>query len=175
MGDLAPEREAIGDLEPEGPPVVVVARHAAPQRAKEKRPPTRGRLAVTAAIGIAAVLAGSFALSALGAPRTSATPTDSIAGPISPSSTIAGSPMEALCLHLRDLQTPREDAYARVASQLAEDEAGFEAAGRVALARAVENARVAVLAYRDALANQADTTAAGAQLGAAVSQLPCTA
>jgi hypothetical protein len=151
-------------------PPAVRPRHAAP--AKVKRPPTRRKLALIAAIGVAAVLLVSFAISSLGAPQGSAGPTTTTTTTTTPPPTSAP-PVEALCLHLRDLQTPREDAFNRLAATLEDDAAAIEEAGKQNLADAVERLRVAVLAYRDALAAQGDTSAAAAQVAAAVSQLPC--
>jgi hypothetical protein len=163
MVDLAPEPE------PERVPPTVVARHAAPPRTKVKRPPTRGRLAALAVLGIATVLVVAFALSSLGAERVAA-PSPAAT---SPSASVSVDPVEALCLHLRDLQTPREDSLTRLATTLDGDAAAFEAAGKQKLAEAVGRMKVAVLAYRDALAAHGDTSAASAQMAAAISDLPC--
>jgi transcription elongation factor Elf1 len=153
-------------------PPAVRPRHAAP--AKVKRPPTRRKLALIAAIGVAAVLLVSFAISSLGAPQGSAAPTTTTTTTTTtPPPPTSAPPVEALCLHLRDLQTPREDAFTRLAATLEDDAAAIEEAGKQNLADAVERLRVAVLAYRDALAAQGDTSAAAAQVAAAVSQLPC--
>ncbi len=167
MVDLAPESEQ----EPAVPPTVI-ARHAAPpSRPTVKRPPTRGRLAVVAAVGIAAVLIVAFALSSLGA-ETQAAQSPS-PPPTSPPTSAAVTGTEALCLHLRDLQTPREDSLTRLAATLENDAAGFDTAGKQKLADAVSQMKTAVLAYRDALAAQGDTSAALAQVAAAYSDLPC--
>jgi transcription elongation factor Elf1 len=165
MEDLGPETAP-------SVPVTVVARHAAPPKAvKLKRPPTRGRLAALAVLGIAAVLVVSFALSSLGAEREAAAPPTSPATSTPAPTSVA--PTEALCLHLRDLQTPREDALTRLAATLEGDSTAIAADGNEKLADAVLQMRVAVLAYRDALAAQGDTSAALAQVAAAYSQLPC--
>jgi hypothetical protein len=171
MADLAPEPEDV----PVVPPTVV-ARHAAPpRRPTVKRPPTRSRLAVLAATGIAVVLIAAFALSSLGAETQAApSPSPSATSPTpSPSASAAVTGTEALCLHLRDLQTLREDSLTRLAATLENDAAGFETAGKQQLAAAVGRMKVAVLAYRDALASHGDTSAAGAQMAAALSDLPC--
>ena len=166
MVDLAPEL----DREPVVPPTVV-ARHAAPpRRPAVKRPPTRGRLAVLAAVGIAAVLIAAFALSSLGAETQAAT---SSPPPTSPPTSASVTGTEALCLHLRDLQTPREESLARLATTLEDDASGFEAAGKQKLAEAVRRMEAAVLTYHDALAAQGDTSAALAQVAAAYGDLPC--
>ena len=152
-------------------------RHAAPPSAPKTTSgsPTRARLATIAAIGIAAVLVIAFALSALGsdgsdgagAAATSTTPSSTAA----PSSSLT--PTETLCLHLRDLQLVRVDNYTRLAAELANDEAAFQAEGDTKLATKVEAMRAAVLAYRDALASQGDTTQVSGQIAQAVGALPC--
>ena len=152
-------------------PVTLPPRHAAPPRAK--RPPTRRKLGALAALGIAAVLVVSFALSSLGAPRGSAPPSAASSTSTSTTPPPSVGPVEALCLHLRDLQTPREDAFTRLAATLEDDATAIAAQGKQNLADAVDRLRVAVTAYRDALAAHADTSAAAAQVGAAVAQLPC--
>jgi hypothetical protein len=122
-------------------------------------------------MGIAAVLIAAFALSSLGA-ETQAAPSPS-SPPTSPPTSAAVTGTEALCLHLRDLQTLREDSLTRLAATLENDAAGFETAGKQKLADAVSRMKTAVLAYRDALAAQGDTSAALAQVAAAYSDLPC--
>ena len=162
MVDLGAEQPTV--------PVTVVARHAAPPKVKVKRPPTRRKLAALAALGIAAVLILAFALSSLGAERQAAPSTSSTTSTPPPSSV---SPTEALCLHLRDLQTPREDSLTRLATTLDGDAAAVAAEGKQKLAEAIQRVKAAVLAYRDALQSQGDLTAAAAQLGAALQQTPC--
>jgi hypothetical protein len=164
---------AMVDLGTEEPtvPVTVVARHAAPPKVKIDGPPTRSKLALLAAIGIAAVLIVAFALSSLGAERQAGPP--AISGPTSTPPPTSVPPTEALCLHLRDLQTPREDSLTRLATTLDADAAAIATEGKQKLADAVQRLRIAVVAYRDALAAQGDTSAAAAQVGAALSQLPC--
>jgi transcription elongation factor Elf1 len=150
-------------------PVALPPRHAAVP--KTQRSATRGKLAAFAAVGIAAVLVLAFALSSLGAPRGSAAATSP-----PPSSTAPASPVDAvqaLCLHLRDLQTPREDAMTRLAATLEDDAAAVGAEGKQRVSDAIERLRVGVLAYRDALAAHGDTSAAAAQIAAAIEQLPC--
>jgi hypothetical protein len=166
MGDLATETGA-----PDRAPAVPVARHAAPPRQRKiRRPPTRARLTTIAAIGIAAVLVIAFALSSLGA-EPSATPSPTQSDTTSPSGSVA--PIDALCLHLRDLQTPREDSLTRLAATLHDDAAAIQADGQPKLADAVRRMSVAVLAYRDALAAKGDTTQAGVQVTDALADLPC--
>jgi hypothetical protein len=161
MVDLAPEPEQV--------PVTVIARHAAPPPGPgRKRPPTRGRLAALAALGIASVLVAAFALSSFGAEKTAPSPESP-----PPTSSGPADPTGALCLHLRDLQTPREDSLTRLAATLESDATAIEAEGKQQLAMAVRRMEVAVLAYRDALAAHGDTSAAGAQIIAASKDLPC--
>jgi hypothetical protein len=156
-----------------GPDEVDDAREPSEVRAAARRArggqPTRGRLAVIAAIGIGVVLAGSFGLSALGDGGT-ATPTTT-----SPPSAASSSlePVAALCLHLRDLQTPRADALARLAEELQADADAFQQVGQGGLASKVLRVRTAALAYRDALLAQGDLTDVSAELGKAVNALPC--
>jgi hypothetical protein len=144
---------------------------AVPTAARPRRggPPTRGRLAVIAAIGIGVVLAGSFGLSALGDGGT-ATPTTSSPS-AAPSSSLE--PAEALCLHMRDLQTLRADALARLADELQADADGFQQAGQGGLSRKVLRLRTAALAYRDVLLAQGDVTDVTAELIKARTALPC--
>ena len=118
-------------------PTPVRPRHAAAPPAPEAAsgPPTRARLATIAVIGIAAVLVVAFALSALGsdgsAGAEAATTSTSSPTP-APSSSLT--PTETLCLHLRDLQLVRVDNYTRLAAELANDEAAFQATGDAKLA-----------------------------------------
>jgi hypothetical protein len=124
-------------------------------------------------IGIAAVLVIAFALSALGSEGsgTDAATTSTSSPTPAPSSSLT--PTETLCLHLRDLQLVRVDNYTRLAAELANDEAAFQAAGDTKLATKVETMRAAVLAYRDALASQGDTTQVSGQIAQALGALPC--
>jgi hypothetical protein len=138
------------------------ARPAPPPR--RSGPPTRGRLAAYAVGGIAAVLAIAFALSALGGGGG-----ETVASSPPPSV----DPVAALCLHLRDLQTPREDSLARLGDTLQTDAATIQAQGDATLAQKVLKVRTAALAYRDALAAHGDLTQVAAQLGAALNKLPC--
>jgi hypothetical protein len=80
---------------------------------------------------------------------------------------------QALCLHLRDLQTPREDAYTRLADTLKADAIAIKAEGDTELTGAVLRMRKAVLAYRDALAAHGDTSAASADIADAIGAMPC--
>jgi hypothetical protein len=133
--------------------------HAAPE------PPVRGpyplaarrvRLGSIAVVGIAAVLIGAFALTRGGGePAPSPTP-DAV---------------QALCLHMRDLQTARVDALARVAQSIAVDADAIEASGNPTLAANVRKLREAILAYRAALASQSDDADEAAALADAISNL----
>lgn len=161
--------------EPERP-APAQPRHAAPPPAPKATsgPPTRARLATIAVIGIAVVLVTAFALSALGTDGSGAdaAATTSTSSPTpAPSSSLTAT--ETLCLHLRDLQLVRVDNYTRLAAELANDEAAFQAAGDAKLATKVEAMRAAVLAYRDALASQGDTTQVSGQIAQALGALPC--
>jgi hypothetical protein len=125
-------------------------------------------------IGIAAVLVVAFALSALGSDSGSegAAVTTSTSSPTAaPSSSLT--PTETLCLHLRDLQLVRVDNYTRLAAELANDEAAIQAAGDAKLAAKIDTMRTAVIAYRDALASQSDTTQVSGQIAQALGALPC--
>jgi uncharacterized Zn finger protein (UPF0148 family) len=172
MGAFEPEPEP--DLEPE--PALGAAEQPAqgPAHAKEstaaptraRRPPTRARLATIAVVGIVAVVAIAFGLSSWG-DETSATPSPST----SPTPSLTTT--QALCLHLRDLQTPREDAYTRLADTLKADAIAIKAEGDTELTGAVLRMRKAVLAYRDALAAHGDTSAASADIADAIGAMPC--
>jgi hypothetical protein len=124
---------------------------------------------VIAAVGIATVLALAFGLSALGGGSDENAAGESSAGGPSAS----GDPVALLCQHFRDIQTPREDAYTRLADNLQSDAAAIQAQGDAALARKVLKLRVAVLAYRDALTNQGDLTEVSVALGNATKGIPC--
>jgi hypothetical protein len=167
MGQFEPE-----EFEPEPdsvePPATAPAHlktsTAAPTRTR--RPPTRARLATIAIIGIVAIVAIAFGLSSLGeettaAPSSSTSPTPSL------------TTTQALCLHLRDLQTLREDALTRLADTVKADAVAIKAEGDTELTAAVLRLRKAILAYRDALATQGDTSAAAAELGTAIGAMPC--
>jgi hypothetical protein len=82
-------------------------------------------------------------------------------------------PVAALCLHLRDLQTPREDSLTRLGDTLQADATAIQTQGDAVLAAKVLDLRTAALAYRDALVSQGDLTEAATQLGRAVNKLPC--
>jgi predicted nucleic acid-binding Zn-ribbon protein len=164
MQDLGEERP------PERPAEQLPARHAAPTGQAPRRPPTRGRLAAIAAVGIAAVLVIAFALSSFGAGAND-TASPSASGGVSPSG--SSSAVEMLCLHLRDLQTLREDALTGLAAKLSDDMTAIQAEGKQTLGEAVQRMQVAVLAYRDALAAQGDTTQAGIKMYKALGDLPC--
>jgi hypothetical protein len=165
----------MGQLEPDDPPTAATdqaaepaARSSATSRSATAQPrggpPTRGRLAGFAIAGIAVVLAVAFALSAFGDSGGTAA-----AASLSPSV----DPVAALCLHLRDLQTPREDSLTRLGDTLQADASAIQAQGDAVLAAKVLDLRTAALAYRDALVSQGDLTEAATQLGKAVNKLPC--
>jgi galactokinase/mevalonate kinase-like predicted kinase len=120
------------------------------------------------------VLILAFALSAFAgnggdAAASSAPPAS--ASTAAPSSSLK--PTEQLCLHLQDVQLLRVDNYTRLAAELADDEAAIQASGDAKLAAAVDRMRTAVIAYKDALAAQADMTAVTTQMGKAYSAMPC--
>jgi hypothetical protein len=135
--------------------------HAAPERAVRAPDPLaarRLRLGSIAVVGIAAVLIGSFALT-----RGEGEP--------APSPTPASDAVQALCLHMRDLQTARVDALARVAASIAVDADAIEASGNPTLAANVRKLREAILAYRAALASHSGDSAEAAALADAISNL----
>jgi len=132
-----------------------------------RRPPTRGRLAVYAIVGIVAVPAIAFALWSLGGGDEGASPPTSASASPSVGST------EALCLHLRELQTPREDALTRLAATLKADAATFKTEGDSQLAADVLAMRKAVLAYVEVLAVQGDITDVATQMAEALATMPC--
>jgi hypothetical protein len=101
-----------------------------------------------------------------------ATTTTSTSSPTpAPSSSLTVT--QTLCLHLRDLQLVRVDNYTRLAAELANDQAAIQASGDAKLAAKVGTMRTAVLAYRDALASQGDTSQVSRQIGDALGALPC--
>jgi uncharacterized Zn finger protein (UPF0148 family) len=167
MGEFEPE-EFAPEPGPAERPATAPA-HLKTSRAtstRTRRPPTRSRLATIAIVGIVAVVAIAFGLSSLGeettaAPSSSTSPTPSL------------TTTQALCLHLRDLQTPREDAYTRLADTLKADAVAIKAEGDTELTAAVVRMRKAVLAYRDALAAHGDTSAASAEIADAIGAMPC--
>jgi len=168
MGEFEPD-----DVAPSAPPpaatpasVPSVAATTRPAQAPVLRggPPTRTRLAVTALIGIVVVLVAAFALSELGDSGSEATSA-------APSSTLDA--QQALCLHLRDLQMLREDSLARLAVTLQGDADTIRAQGDPSLAAKVLTMKAAVLAFREALVNKTDLTDVTANIGIAVSALPC--
>jgi transcription elongation factor Elf1 len=122
----------------------------------------RLRLGTIALIAIAAIVLGSFLL----------TRGDGATGTQSPSADAVA----AMCLHLRDLQTPRVDAFTRVAAELAADADAIDAAGSPQMAAAVRRLRRAVVGYRDALQTQGgDDSAAAAAMAQALldPDIPC--
>jgi hypothetical protein len=113
-------------------------------------------------------------LSALGGESggaAAATTTSTSSPTAAPSSSLTVT--ETLCLHLRDLQLVRVDNYTRLAAELANDQAAIQASGDAKLAAKVGTMRTAVLAYRDALASQGDTSQVSAQIGQALGAMPC--
>jgi len=113
-------------------------------------------------VAIAAIVLGSFLF----------TRGDGTTGTQSPSADAVAT----MCLHLRDLQTPRVDAFTRVASELAADADAIDAAGSPQTAAAVRRLRRAVTGYRDALQTQGgDDSAAAAAMAEALSDpdIPC--
>jgi hypothetical protein len=93
------------------------------------------------------------------------------AGGSSPSPSV--DPVTALCLDLRNLQTPRVDALTRVLQGLPAHADAIAATGNAALAANVRALAPAITAYRDALATQADDTQALQGMQGALAQLPC--
>ena len=149
-------------IAPAVPSAIPVAT-AAPTRLAAARS-RRLRLGIIALVGIAAIVVGSFLLTRGGEPT----------GAQSPSTTL--DPVAAMCLHLRDLQTPRVDAFTRVATELAADADAIEAAGNPQAADAIRKLRRAVIGYRDALQTQGgDDSAAAAAMAQALSDpnIPC--
>jgi hypothetical protein len=113
-------------------------------------------------VAIAAIVLGSFLL----------TRGDGTTGTQSPSTDAVAT----MCLHLRDLQTPRVDAFTRAAAELAADADAIDAAGSPQTAAAVRRLRRAVIGYRDALQTQGgDDSAAAAAMAQALSDpdIPC--
>jgi len=140
----------------------MAAATAAPARLAGVRS-RRLRLGITALVAIAAIVIGSLLLT-----RGGETPGQS------PSTSL--DPVAAMCLHLRDLQTPRVDAFTRVATELSSDADAIEAAGNPQAADAVRRLRLAVIGYRDALQTQGgDDSAAAAAMAQALSDpnIPC--
>jgi DNA-directed RNA polymerase subunit RPC12/RpoP len=134
----------------------------APERSSAADLSRRLRLGTIAVVGIAAIVLGAFLLTRGGG----------TAGTQSPSADAVAT----MCLHLRDLQTPRVDAFTRVASELAADADAIEAAGNTQTAVAVRRLRRAVIGYRDALQTQGgDDSAAAAAMAQALSDpdIPC--
>src|SRR5512141_2742221 len=161
--DVEPVAPNAAAPEPRPTPAPITSPTRAASAASAGGPPSRARLATIAVIGIVAVLAIAFALSSLGGGNGQATsPT--------PSSTLDA--RAALCLHLRDLQMPREDSLARLAVTLQSGADTFQAQGDAALANKVLKLKTAVLAYREVLVNQGDLTDVSVQMGKALSALP---
>ena len=113
-------------------------------------------------VAIAAIVSGSFLL----------TRGDGTTG----TQSLSADAVATMCLHLRDLQTPRVDAFTRVAAELAGDADAIDAAGNPHTAAAVRKLRRAVIGYRDALQTQGgDDSAALAAMAQARSDpdIPC--
>lgn len=158
MGEFEPEpSSAASPVEPVVAPARTGGRQGPPKRSG-RRPPTRARLATIAVVGILAVIAVAYALSSLAA---------------SPSPSPSLTTTQQLCLHLRDLQTPREDALTRLADTLNADAVAIEAEGDTELTAAVLRMRRAVLDYRDALAAHGETSTASAEIADAYVGMPC--
>jgi len=122
----------------------------------------RLRLGSIAVVAIAAIVLGSFLL----------TRGDGTTGTQSPSADAVAT----MCLHLRDLQTPRVDAFTRAAAELAADADAIDVAGNPQTAAAVRRLRRAVIGYRDALQTQGgDDSAAAVAMAHALSDpdIPC--
>jgi DNA-directed RNA polymerase subunit RPC12/RpoP len=122
----------------------------------------RLRLGTIALVAIAAIVSGSFLL----------TRGDGTTGTQSPSADAVAT----MCLHLRDLQTPRVDAFTRVAAALVADADAIDAAGNPETAAAVRRLRGAVIGYRNALQTQGgDDKAAAAAMAQALADpdIPC--
>ena len=170
MGEFEPEPASEEELQVEAASVSVRPTRAPRPRSSGGRPPTRTRLATIAVAGIIAVVAIAFALSSLSSlGGDGGAGTSSSVGSPAPSLTAT----QALCLHLRDLQTLREDALTRLVDTLKADAVAIKAEGDTDLTAAVLKMRKAVLAYRDALAAQGDTSAASALIADAYSGMPC--
>ena len=169
MGEFEREPASEEEIQVEPASVPVRPTRGSRRRSPGGRPPTRARLATIAIAGIVAVVGIAFGLSLLSPPGGDTAATSSGATSPSPSLTTT----QALCLHLRDLQTPREDAFTRLADTLKADAVAIKAEGDTELTAAVLKMRKAVLAYRDALAAQGDTSAASALIADAYSGMPC--
>ena len=113
-------------------------------------------------IAIGAIVLGSFLL----------TRGDGTTG----TQSLSADAVATLCLHLRELQTPRVDAFTRAAAELAADADAIDAAGNPQTAAAVRRLRRAVIGYRDALQTQGgDDSAAAAAMAHALldPDIPC--
>jgi ribosomal protein L37AE/L43A len=164
-----PEPEAGPEPEPEWSPAPIDTAPAPVSTPHGRRPLTRTRLAVFAIVGVIAVPAIAVALWSLGGGETGAS--SSISPSPLPSASVDST--EALCLHLRELQTPREDALTRLAATLKADAVTFKAEGDFELAVDVLAMRKAVLAYVEVLAAQGDITDVATQMASALSAMPC--
>jgi len=134
----------------------------APAGSSSADPRRRLRLGTIALVAIAAIVLGSFLL----------TRGDGTTGTQNPSADAVAT----MCLHLRDLQTPRVDAFTRVAAELAADADAIDAAANPQTAAAVRRLRRAVIGYRDALQTQGgDDSAAAVAMAHALSDpdIPC--
>jgi len=145
------------------------ARHGAPETPqaittsgaeRQGRPRQPNMVPLLAVAGIVLVVIVAFLLTR-GGGSEAASPTPTL------------DPVAALCLHLRDLQTPRVDAFTRVAQEISADATAIAATGNQQLASNVRRLRTAVIAYRDVLATQGDDTQAIKDMAAALQKIPC--
>jgi DNA-directed RNA polymerase subunit RPC12/RpoP len=151
-----------GPAVPVAPAPADVPTTPAPVGSSDAQRSRRLRLGTIAVVAIAAIVLGSFLL----------TRGDGTTGTQTPSLDAVAT----MCLHLRDLQTPRVDAFTRVAAELAADADAIDAAGNPQTAAAVRRLRRAVIGYRDALQTQGgDDSAAAAAMAQALSDpdIPC--
>ena len=142
-------------------PAPAHAAPTAPPRSPDGLAARRLRLGSIAVIGIVAVIAASFVITRGGSSAAPSPGPDAVA---------------TLCLHLRDLQTPRVDALTRVAQEIALDADAIEAAGNPQLASDIRTLRRAVIGYRNALQTQSgDDSAAAAAMAEALTNpdIPC--
>ncbi len=168
MGRFEPEPEPESEPEPERKQTLEPVRAAPAPSPKPRghRPPTRTRLAVFAVVGVIVVPVLAFALWSLGGGGETST-----SASVSPTPSLTST--ESLCLDLRDLQTPREDALTRLAEKLKAAAVTFKAEGNAQLATDVLTMRKAVLAYVEVLAVQGDLADVATQMADALAAMPC--
>ena len=169
MGAFEPDPEPVITGAPDRETSGQIASAAQVGDRPRRGPMSRAKLGSLALLGIATVLALAFAASALGDDGTTAAAPSTT----QPSPSASLSATDQLCLHLRDLQTLREDALGRLGDTLKADATAIKEEGDAELGARVVRVRKAVLAYRDALAAQGDLTDVSAELGEAVGGLPC--